>query len=82
MKFQVTDERIIKARDLIITTNKKIYDIAEECGFKSLSYFNSAFGYRFGKTPTQIRRELEKSTHSNLQSVKIETEIYKGEKGK
>ena len=62
----MADERMIKARDLIVTTNKRIKDIAEECGFKSQSYFNSAFGYRFGKTPTQLRKEFEKANSSNL----------------
>ena len=62
----MTDERLIKARDLIITTNKKISEIAEECGFKSQSYFISAFGYCFGKTPTQMRKDSEKAINSNL----------------
>ena len=62
----MTDERLIKARDLIITTDKKIKEIAEECGFKSQSYFISAFGYCFGKTPTQMRKGNENARNSNL----------------
>ena len=33
----------------------KISDIAYECGFDSLSYFNRCFRRRFGASPTQYR---------------------------
>ena len=68
--FEVTEERIIKACNLIVTTDKRIKDIADECGFKSQSYFISAFGASFGMTPTNFRRFFTKTKRCNNQSVK------------
>lgn len=62
----MNDERLIRARDLIVTTDKKIKEIAEECGFKSQSYFISAFGYCFGKTPTELRKEKARNSNYSL----------------
>ena len=33
----------------------KISDIAHDCGFDSVSYFNRSFRRRFGTSPTQYR---------------------------
>jgi AraC-like DNA-binding protein len=47
--------RLGKAARLLAMTTKRISDIAFECGFNDLSYFNRSFRRRFGLTPTAAR---------------------------
>ena len=47
--------RIEKARQLILTTNLKYYEIAEQCGFSSPVHFNNTFKKFCGMTPNQYR---------------------------
>ncbi len=47
--------RITKARDLLITTEKSVKDIAFETGFNSIYYFSRLFKEKYGKTPTELR---------------------------
>jgi len=44
-----------KAADLLAHREGRISDIAFECGFNDLSYFNRCFRRRFGLTPTAAR---------------------------
>lgn len=48
--------RIEKARDLIESSDLSILDIAYDCGFGSVSYFNRVFKSSFGITPMEYRR--------------------------
>lgn len=50
--------RIQHAVTLLITTDKRSYEIAEEIGFKDTRYFNEVFSRIYGKTPTAYRREF------------------------
>ncbi len=47
--------RLNKAKDLLITTNYKIVNIAKKCGFSSSSYFIVQFRSEFGCTPSEYR---------------------------
>jgi AraC-like DNA-binding protein len=47
--------RIRKAAVLLARKEGRISDIAFECGFNDLSYFNRCFRRRFGLTPTAAR---------------------------
>lgn len=47
--------RISKAKDLIITTDSNIKDIAIETGFDSIYYFSRVFKEKIGKTPMELR---------------------------
>jgi len=49
----VEEQRIKKAINLIIETNRTITEIAYECGFSSQSYFNYAFKRRTNMTPKE-----------------------------
>ncbi|KZN49848.1 helix-turn-helix domain-containing protein [Pseudoalteromonas luteoviolacea] len=49
-------KRLEKAEQQINTTNKRITDIALECGFEELSYFSRAFKQHFNITPTELRK--------------------------
>ena len=49
--------RIDVAKNLIITTNHPMDQIAEEVGFNSQSYFNQVFKKKVGVTPYQYRKK-------------------------
>jgi AraC-like DNA-binding protein len=52
---RLNELRMRKAADLLLREDGRISDIAFECGFNDLSYFNRCFRRRFGLTPTAAR---------------------------
>lgn len=48
--------RVEKARELLLSSNKSIKDIAKECGFTSSSYFKIVFKKYFGSSPLNVRQ--------------------------
>lgn len=56
----VTDLRIEEAKRLLKQTDKLIYEIAEEVGFKESKYFASKFMAEVGKTPLEYRKLSKK----------------------
>ncbi len=52
---RLNELRLRKAAELLSTAERRISDIAFECGFNDLSYFNRCFRRRFGLTPTAAR---------------------------
>ncbi len=52
---RLNELRLAKAARLLAMTSGRIGDIAFECGFNDLSYFNRSFRRRFGLTPTAAR---------------------------
>jgi AraC-like DNA-binding protein len=52
---RLNELRMRKAADLLARGKGRISDIAFECGFNDLSYFNRCFRRRFGLTPTAAR---------------------------
>lgn len=55
----IIGKRIEKAKNLILTTNLKFYEIAEMCGFHSPVHFNNMFKKVCGMTPNQFRNDRE-----------------------
>jgi len=53
----VIRKRIDYAKELIMTTNNKFYEIGEMCGFSSSVHFNNMFKKICGITPNQYRKE-------------------------
>ncbi len=56
--------RLVRARELLVTTDSKIVDVALESGFQSLSIFNMMFRRRFGVSPgkwREIRRPKKRA---------------------
>ena len=53
--MRLNELRLRKAADLLARGKGRISDIAFECGFNDLSYFNRCFRRRFGLTPTAAR---------------------------
>ena len=45
--------KLKKAESLLLGTTDKILDIALECGFDNISYFNKAFKKRYGMSPSE-----------------------------
>lgn len=52
------ERRIARARQLLMTTDRSLWQIALECGFSSQSYFNQVFRKELGCTPMQYRKEM------------------------
>ena len=48
--------RMKRAVELLEKTDKKVYEIAEEVGFSSVSYFSTAFKKSFGQTPNYYQQ--------------------------
>jgi AraC-like DNA-binding protein len=52
----VINERIILAKDLIKLPYMNIEDVAEQCGFSTLTYFFKTFKKITGETPSAYRK--------------------------
>ncbi|WMJ86596.1 response regulator transcription factor [Anaerocolumna sp. MB42-C2] len=48
--------RIRKAAETMLRTNKKIYEIAEDVGYKNIEYFINKFEDIYGMTPSRFRK--------------------------
>jgi len=56
----VEEQRIKKASNMLISTDKTLTQIAYECGFSSQSYFNYAFKRKTGLTPRAYSKHIYK----------------------
>ena len=45
-----------KAKLLLLTTDLKVYEIAEQVGFEDMNYFSQRFKQVVGVTPRQFKR--------------------------
>lgn len=52
---ELTNIRIAKAKQLLITSNLKVYDISQKCGFSDSKYFALTFRKITGMTPSDYR---------------------------
>lgn len=55
-KDYLNNVRVRKAAELILNTDKKIYEIAGDVGYKNLEYFINRFEEVYGVTPTRFRK--------------------------
>jgi AraC-like DNA-binding protein len=71
-----TEVRLARAQELLATTASKMYEVALESGYPSLSLFNLMFKKRFGTTPaawrlrvtqSQTRRKAQRCFHRIVQ---------------
>ena len=53
--------RIQQAACLLISTGKRISDIAQDCGFQDISYFTKSFREQIGCTPSAYRKTERRS---------------------
>ncbi|WP_455620238.1 response regulator transcription factor [Eisenbergiella sp.] len=59
-KQYLNDLRMEEAKRLLCYTDKMIYEIAEEVGFKESKYFVSKFTAEVGKTPGEYRKMVKR----------------------
>lgn len=57
-KDYLNNVRVRKAAEIMINTDKKIYEIAGEVGYKNLEYFINRFEEIYGVTPTRFRKRI------------------------
>ena len=50
--------RMEHAMELLLSTDKRSYEIADEVGFRDYRYFNEVFSRYYGKTPAAYRKEF------------------------
>jgi AraC-like DNA-binding protein len=56
-RVRQTELRLLKARALLESSGQPVAHIAVECGYRSLSLFNSLFKRRFGFSPSEWRQK-------------------------
>ena len=52
----VTNARINKARELLVSTEEPVYRIAEQTGLDNYTYFCRLFKHHTGLTPSEYRK--------------------------
>jgi transcriptional regulator GlxA family with amidase domain len=50
------EQRLVRAQELLTTTDRQIQQIADAIGFKRAGDFATAFKLRFGLTPREYRK--------------------------
>jgi transcriptional regulator GlxA family with amidase domain len=50
------EQRLVRAQELLATTDLQVQQIADDLGFKRAGDFATAFKLRFGVTPRECRR--------------------------
>ena len=53
----VLSYRISKAKELLLTTDLPVWEVAEQCGISDPAYFCTLFKKAVGKSPGQLRKE-------------------------
>jgi len=54
----ISDVRMEKAKEMIISTNLNMNEIADRTGFTSLQYFYRVFKKTFGATPVELKQKI------------------------
>lgn len=55
----IQTRKLIEAKKLLTSTNKPVYEIGFELGFKEQAYFSSVFKKKTGQTPSEFRKEAK-----------------------
>ena len=59
-----SEVRLLRAQELLATTDTKIVEVAMESGFQSVSLFNLMFKRRFGSTPGEWRKRVRRDVRA------------------
>lgn len=59
----VTRIRIEEARNLLLTSTLKIYDISEKVGYSDTKYFSKLFKKQYGETPSKYKEKMLLDQH-------------------
>jgi AraC family transcriptional regulator len=63
----INRERIQRATQLLIQTDRTVTEVADDCGFNHVNYFTKLFRRQTGATPTEFRERQK--TQTNTQSA-------------
>lgn len=56
----IRQERIKKAKELLLTTELKMYEISDQCGFTNSNYFSYVFKQETGEKPLDYQKKRRK----------------------
>lgn len=56
MHQHINELRLTRATELLLSTDRKVVEIARDCGFYNANYFNAVFRERFTSSPSSYRR--------------------------
>ncbi|RVT58355.1 AraC family transcriptional regulator [Niallia taxi] len=59
-KDLIQEKRLMKAKELLETTDFSVRTVVEEVGYDNISYFYRIFKEKYKKTPKELRKELVK----------------------
>lgn len=62
LKDSISEYRIQKAKELLLTPNVRIGEVAMQVGFDSFTYFSTMFKKYTGVTPNEYRKNLNVDT--------------------
>ncbi|CAM3862548.1 AraC family transcriptional regulator [Marinicrinis lubricantis] len=62
----ITQQRLKKSLSFLMDTDMTILEISTLCGFESISNYNTAFKKYFEKTPSKVRKSLQKERNISL----------------
>ncbi len=68
VRARQTELRLLRARQLLGSTDGRIVHVAFQSGYRNLSLFNSLFKRRFGMTPSEWRRHLKSGSNEARQT--------------
>ncbi|MBQ1310903.1 MAG: helix-turn-helix transcriptional regulator, partial [Blautia sp.] len=57
LKDAINDYRLTRAKTLLMTSDRKVSEIAQEVGFDNFSYFSTLFKKSMGMTPNEFRKQ-------------------------
>ena len=57
LKDAINEYRLAEAKALLLTTDRKVSDIASDVGFDNFSYFSTLFKKNLGMTPNEFRKQ-------------------------
>jgi two-component system response regulator YesN len=52
----LTEVRVQNSKNLLVNTSISVYDVAEQCGFNDMKYFNKKFKKYTGLSPSEYRK--------------------------
>jgi AraC-like DNA-binding protein len=59
------DLKILRAKEMLLSTDKIIKEISYELGFQSIYYFSRVFKKKLGVSPSEIRKTVNESPNNN-----------------
>ena len=58
---KLTEIRMNKAREFVLSTELKMFEIATRCGFSDQHYFSYSFKKYYKQSPSKLRKEIEET---------------------